>query len=246
MSGIKKIVAPEYKVGEKVKRHANAVRTSMKESIYPSTATVFYPRERKKMPDNFRGLIRFNPEDCISCFNCSFVCPANAIMGEKAPNGRYYPSIDYAKCIFCHFCVDSCSTGALKPTKIHDVAYKDLDEMFTPAEKMVELPEIIREDKRYVEYVIDKDDLHLNRIRGKDTLFVETPPPKDIPMVSVCIEPESCLGCRICEEICEHDAISSTEYNERLRMEIDHDKCTGCGLCAKECSMQILRLVRKE
>ena len=245
---VKKIIPPEYTLGEKVKRHASAVAVSMKESVYPLTATTFYPREKRKMPDCFRGYILFEVEECISCFNCSFVCPANAIMGKEAPNGRYFPSVDYAKCIFCHFCVDSCSTGALKPTKIHDVAYKDLDEMFTPTEEMIELPEIIREDKRYVEYAIEEDDLHLIRVRGRDILFVEIPPPKEIPMLSVCIEPENCLVCKICEQTCEHGAISSVVDEERriVRMVIDHEKCKGCGLCVKECSMQILRLIRKE
>jgi NADH-quinone oxidoreductase subunit I len=96
-----------------------------------------------------------------------------------------------------------------------------------------------------VEYVIDETDLHLKRKKERDGLFVEAVPPVEIPMVSVCIEPESCLACRICERVCENGAISSSTEDLIVRMKIDMDKCTGCGLCVKECSMQILRLVRK-
>jgi len=247
MKSMKKVVGPEYNLGDKIKTNVYAVGVAMQESVYPHTATVFYPRERKKMPDNFRGFILFDPDKCISCFNCSFVCPANAIRMKEAPNKRYYPTVDYGRCIFCHFCIDSCSGGALKATKIHDVAYKDMDAMFTPTEEMIELPEIIREDKKYVEYEIKEDDLHLKRTKGEDYLFVEVPPPKEIPMVSTCIDPDSCIGCRVCAEVCEHGAISaSVEDGGTLRMKIDTDECTGCGLCVKECSMQILMLNKLE
>ena len=242
---MKKVAVPEYRVGEKVKLHARAIGTAMVESVYPKTVTTQYPRERKKMPDNFRGYILFEVDKCISCFQCAFVCPANAVRAKEAPNGRYYPTIDYAKCIFCHFCIDSCSGGALKTTKIHDVAYKDMDEMLTLTEEMIEPPEIIREDKKSVEYLIDEKDLHLKRVREVDTLFVAVTPPVEIPMVSQCIDRANCIGCRVCEEMCESGAISSSAENGMLRMKIDTDKCTGCGLCVKECSMQILKLERK-
>jgi len=242
---MKKVIVREQGAGEKVVRHARAFGVSIRESVYPHTATVFYPRERKKMPPNLRGYLMFKPEKCISCWQCAFICPANAIQMKEARNGRYYPNVDYGKCIFCHFCVDSCSGGALYSTKIHDVAYRDMDEMLTLTEEMIEQPEIVREDKKSVEYVIDRDDLHLKRRREQDTLFVEPTPPVEIPMVSQCIDRASCIGCRVCEQVCEHNAISSVMERNVLRMKIDTERCTGCGLCVKECSMQILRLVRK-
>ncbi len=242
---MKKVTVEELSARDKVLRHARAIGVSMKESVYPLTATVYYPRERKKMPPNLRGYILFEPEKCISCWQCAFICPANAIQMKEAPNKRYYPAVDYGKCIFCHFCIDSCSGGALYSTKIHDVAYRDMDEMLTLTEYMIEQPEILREDKKSVEYIIDKDDLHLKRIREQDTLFVEPTPPVEIPMVSQCIDRASCIGCRVCEEVCAHGAITSRQEGNVLRMSIDTDKCTGCGLCVKECTMQILRLVRR-
>jgi len=166
---------------------------------------------------------------------------------KEAKSGRYYPTLDYGKCIFCHFCVDSCPGGALRTTKIHDVSYTNMDEMFTDTEEMIEPPEIIREDEGYVEYEIDRDDLTLKRTKGQDNLIVDVAPSQGVPMVSVCVDRGSCIACKVCEKVCESGAVSSSldEAKMVIRMAIDSEVCTGCGLCVKECSMQILRLVRK-
>ncbi|MCU4139457.1 MAG: Formate hydrogenlyase subunit 6/NADH:ubiquinone oxidoreductase 23 kD subunit [Methanophagales archaeon] len=244
MRDVKKIAIPEYDAVEKAKRHTFALITAAREAIMPLTFTIHYPTERKLMPKNFRGFILFEPEKCINCWQCAFICPANAIRMKKASDNRYYPTIDYAKCIFCHFCVDSCPRGALKPTKIHDVAYKDMEEMLTLTDKMIEKPEVHREDERFVDYVLGEDDATLKRERGKDDFFVEVPTPPEVRFVSRCVQPESCLGCRICEGVCESGAISSVVEDGVRKMRIDEEKCTGCGLCVKECAMQILTLVR--
>ncbi len=244
---MKKVGTPEYDLPDKLKYHVSALSTAAKEMALPLNITTHYPRERKRQPECFRGYMLFDPERCISCFQCSFVCPANAIWMKEAPSGRYYPTVDYGKCIFCHFCVDSCPGGALRTTKIHDVAYKTMDEMFTSTEEMVEPPEIIREDKVVVDYVIDKKDLSLKRTKEIDELIVEIEPSQGVPMVSVCLDRGSCLACKVCYRICESGAVSSVveEATMTVKMGIDAEKCTGCGLCVKECSMQILRLVRK-
>jgi len=244
---MKKIATPEYDIKEKLKCHATALATAAKEVVAPLSITTQYPRERRKWPDCFRGYILFDPERCISCFECSFVCPANAIWMKKAKSGRYYPTLDYGKCIFCHFCVDSCPGGALRTTKIHDVSYTNMDEMFTDTEEMIAPPAIIREDEGYVEYEIDRDDLTLKRTKGQDNLIVDVAPSQGVPMVSMCVDSGSCIACKICEKVCESSAVSWAldDVKDVIRMAIDSDTCTGCGLCVKECSMQILRLVRE-
>lgn len=40
-----------------------------------------------------------------------------------------------------------------------------------------------------------------------------------------------CLGCKLCEKQCEHDAI----HVENNVAKIDYSKCTGCGKCAEKC-----------
>jgi formate hydrogenlyase subunit 6/NADH:ubiquinone oxidoreductase subunit I len=252
---MKKVATPDYGVADKLKYHVSALSTAAKEVALPLNITTHYPRERKRQPECFRGYMLFDPERCISCFQCSFVCPANAIWMKAAPSGRNYPTVDYGKCIYCHFCVDSCPGGALNTTKIHDVAYRTMEEMLTLTEEMIEPPEIIREDKVVVDYVIDKKDLALRRTNEVDRLIpAEVCRAQGVPMVSQCIDRGSCIACKVCEKICESGAISSSKGQESLvlkepsnavKMTIDSQKCTGCGLCVKECSMQILRLVRK-
>jgi NADH-quinone oxidoreductase subunit I len=228
---------------ENIKLHLDALLTGVKEAVKPGTITIEYPRERRWLPDSFRGYILFTPENCISCFQCSFVCPANAILMKKSENNRYYPSIDYAKCIFCHFCVDSCPGSALRQTKIHDVVYIDLDEMFCPTENMINPPEIVREDEYTVEYLMDLD-IILKRVKERDDLIPEVKPVEIIKEYSSCYEPDSCLACGICVSSCPNEAISITSLDGEKRLKIDADRCTGCGICVKECPVQILKLVK--
>ncbi len=45
-----------------------------------------------------------------------------------------------------------------------------------------------------------------------------------------------CLGCRICERVCQHDAIKVTDSLAT----IDYEKCTGCGDCAEKCPRKLI------
>ena len=49
-----------------------------------------------------------------------------------------------------------------------------------------------------------------------------------------------CLGCKICEKTCQHDAIKVVDNVAS----IDFEKCTGCGECAEKCPRKIIRLAK--
>ncbi|MCQ4153649.1 MAG: 4Fe-4S binding protein [Archaeoglobales archaeon] len=221
-----------------LRMHLDVIREAFKQAVAPDRVTVEYPRERKKYPANFRGIIVFDKDKCISCFRCAHICPANAIQMtfyEKA-----WPGIDYTKCIFCHFCVDSCPTGALRSTKIHDIAFATMGEMKLNAVQMLKAPELTREDSFTVEYVVDSQGWRLEKKAEIDELALEQFIIPEKRRVSVCVDPESCLGCRLCVELCPNDAISVDRKANKLN--ILPEKCTGCGICVRNCPMKVLEL----
>ncbi|WP_054841698.1 NADH-quinone oxidoreductase subunit I [Vulcanisaeta distributa] len=143
-------------LAEDIIYHAKALITGFKEAVEPNRLTIQYPREIRWVPERFRGWIMLDIKKCISCFQCAWACPVNAIQMYRAPNGKFYPGIRYTECILCHFCVDACPVGALiPPTPIHDIAYVDFDEVKFKPEDMSRPPEyVFDESERIIKYEI--------------------------------------------------------------------------------------------
>ncbi len=93
--------------------------------------TAYYPEEvRADYSPNNRGrhvlTTRPNGEvQCVACNLCATICPAYCIEIVAAPN-RAEPAhpksplrfeIDYARCIFCGFCVEACPEDAIRMAK---------------------------------------------------------------------------------------------------------------------------------
>ncbi len=52
------------------------------------------------------------------------------------------------------------------------------------------------------------------------------------------IDETKCIGCKICELNCNHDAVhvvSTTSGDKKKMAQIDYDKCVGCGQCVAIC-----------
>ena len=50
-----------------------------------------------------------------------------------------------------------------------------------------------------------------------------------------------CIGCRLCEKNCEHDAIHVQDNIAH----VDYEKCTGCGNCVAKCPKKVIHMVEK-
>jgi electron transport complex protein RnfB len=70
------------------------------------------------------------------------------------------------------------------------------------------------------------------------------PKPAEVirPNYTAQVQAEDCLGCEICLDRCQVQAL---EIKEGLA-EVDPDRCIGCGLCVPTCSGQAIELRRKE
>ena len=73
------------------------------------------------LPERSRGLIEIDIDICSGCKACSRACPIDviAIEVEKIDDQRMLTkaSVDWAKCMFCGFCVPVCPTGSIRHSK---------------------------------------------------------------------------------------------------------------------------------
>ncbi len=87
--------------------------------------TFQFPKERKPVPERFRGVLSFHPEICISCEMCVRVCPSDVISMEWVRNEETkkkdltWYQIDFAKCNVCRLCEEAC------PTKVKSVHHSN-------------------------------------------------------------------------------------------------------------------------
>ncbi len=87
------------------------------------------------LPPRSRGLLFNDIDRCTGCRECEKICPSQCISIEEEPGAD--PSktwvsvynIDFAKCVFCGLCVESCHPASLVHTRQYEGAAYHLPDL---------------------------------------------------------------------------------------------------------------------
>lgn len=60
------------------------------------------------------------------------------------------------------------------------------------------------------------------------------------------VDRELCIGCGLCAEHCQFDAIEGDMQEGVMIAVIDPERCYGCGLCRKTCASEAISLARRQ
>jgi NADH-quinone oxidoreductase subunit I len=119
--------------------------------LFVGTVTIQYPREKRKLPVGYRGLLsllRYDDgvEKCVGCALCEAVCPSRCITVKSAevegePLKRYAREfyIDITRCVFCGWCVDACPVNALAMTPEYEYAVYNKRELIFDKQKLLSM-----------------------------------------------------------------------------------------------------------
>lgn len=115
--------------------------------FFSRKVTLQYPDQRMPMFDRFRGMVKCNPDICISCMYCVNICPVSCISlesvkadippkvmnleGKEVKRLKDVTSfeIDVSRCIYCGFCAEGCPTGAIYMSHDYEISCRSREQM---------------------------------------------------------------------------------------------------------------------
>ncbi|HAW50633.1 TPA: NADH-quinone oxidoreductase subunit I [bacterium] len=119
--------------------------------LFTKHVTIQYPKERRLVPERFRGPIKFLlseadiEEKCVACSLCTAYCPSSCIKiasfeDEKHNKRLSMYEIDLSRCIFCGFCTDACLKEAIKTSEVYELACYKKEDMVYSKETLIKGP----------------------------------------------------------------------------------------------------------
>jgi NADH-quinone oxidoreductase subunit I len=132
---------------------ARGLRVTLR-TLWRKPVTENYPDEPVHFESRYRGIHVLHRDEnglekCVGCFLCAAACPARCIYIEAAENtaterisaGERYArvyNIDYSRCIFCGYCVESCPTDAITHGHGFELATYDINSLIRRKEQLLE------------------------------------------------------------------------------------------------------------
>jgi NADH-quinone oxidoreductase subunit I len=123
-------------------------------TMFRKPTTEIFPDGPVKFEARYRGIHVLHRDEnglekCVACFLCAAACPAQCIYIEAAENAaenrisagdRYAKAynIDYSRCIFCGYCVESCPTDAITHGHGYELAPYNINALVYRKEQMLE------------------------------------------------------------------------------------------------------------
>jgi formate hydrogenlyase subunit 6/NADH:ubiquinone oxidoreductase subunit I len=98
------------------------------ENLRSGTVSYSLPHTHDCTSDQYRGLIVNDPERCVGCGQCAYVCPSAAI--EVTRSGDHYTwTYNPSKCAFCGRCIERCKPRTLTTLSELPPLYSTQDEL---------------------------------------------------------------------------------------------------------------------
>lgn len=93
-------------------------------NIIKGPSTIKYPFEDSPAPEKLRGKIKHDPEACVACHMCEYVCAGGAIRIQESEDKQGIEFIVWHNsCAFCGLCEYYCPTKAIHLTNDYHTAH---------------------------------------------------------------------------------------------------------------------------